>query len=412
MFLSRFFGGQHDHTRRPSTLNRRRPAVETLEGRQLLSTFTVTNNNDHGPGSFRQAILSSNATSGSAANTINFQISGGGVQTIALQSALPAVTHAVTIDGTTQPGIGTAPRIVLNGTNAGTGSAGLSLRAPHISVKDIAIDGYGEYGIAIYGDGSSEDTITDDYIGLTPAGNTAAGNGWGGILLCIGTHDNTISGNVISGNVGPGLEIHGGSFSNVVEGNLIGTNASETAALGNSTEGILITTGSYSNIIGGTTVADRNVISGNGGAGVQVDLDSDNNSVEGDLIGTNASGATTLGNTTSGVLIESGAAGNTVGGTTAAAANTIADNQDNGVAVTRAGVGNTIVGNLINANGFGRQTAGTGDGVFLMCTPTLKVLNNTIEFNHDWGILSADSGSPVLTGNVFQGNGLGNIHCS
>ena len=36
---------------------RSRPRIELMEGRQLLSTFTVSNTNDSGPGSLRQAIL-------------------------------------------------------------------------------------------------------------------------------------------------------------------------------------------------------------------------------------------------------------------------------------------------------------------------------------------------------------------
>src|SRR5207302_1671196 len=50
-----------------------RPTVEALEDRCLLATFTVTNNSDAGPGSLRDAILSSNATSPfGPANTIVF----------------------------------------------------------------------------------------------------------------------------------------------------------------------------------------------------------------------------------------------------------------------------------------------------------------------------------------------------
>ena len=81
----------------------RRPLIEALEGRQLLSSFTVSNDNDSGAGSLRQAILSSNATTGSTVNTISFKIGTGGTQTVALKSALPAITHPVVIDGTTQP---------------------------------------------------------------------------------------------------------------------------------------------------------------------------------------------------------------------------------------------------------------------------------------------------------------------
>src|SRR6516165_1149231 len=83
---------------------RRRCDIEPLEGRQMLSTFTVTNIDDSGTGSLRQAIIGSDAAKGP--NAINFNIPGGGLHTINLLSALPTITQPVTIDGTTEPGSG------------------------------------------------------------------------------------------------------------------------------------------------------------------------------------------------------------------------------------------------------------------------------------------------------------------
>ncbi len=71
MHLLRLFRRQDDFSTRRLRA-RRRPRVEALEGRQLLSSFTVTNVNDSGAGSLRQAILSSNATTGTTTNTITF----------------------------------------------------------------------------------------------------------------------------------------------------------------------------------------------------------------------------------------------------------------------------------------------------------------------------------------------------
>ena len=97
MNLQRLFG-RHElrSTRRP--LLGRRPLIEALEERQLLTTFNVTNSNDSGVGSLRAAIISSNAATGVTINTINFQIGDGGTQPIALQWASPTLTHAVTSD--------------------------------------------------------------------------------------------------------------------------------------------------------------------------------------------------------------------------------------------------------------------------------------------------------------------------
>ena len=54
--------------------------VEALEGRALLSQFVVTNLNDNGDGSLRQAIIGSNNTSGP--NEIDFATGLSGTITL------------------------------------------------------------------------------------------------------------------------------------------------------------------------------------------------------------------------------------------------------------------------------------------------------------------------------------------
>src|SRR5581483_12453310 len=82
-----------------------RPFLENLEERVLPSTHTVVNTNDSGGGSLRQAILDANGhTNSGGPDVIAFNIGGNGTQTVALASALPAVSDAVLIDGTTQAG--------------------------------------------------------------------------------------------------------------------------------------------------------------------------------------------------------------------------------------------------------------------------------------------------------------------
>src|SRR5215831_14277853 len=60
-------------------------------------TFTVTNTNDNGIGSLRQAIMDAQGNAGT--DTIRFQI-GNGPQTISPTSPLPTITDPVIIDGT------------------------------------------------------------------------------------------------------------------------------------------------------------------------------------------------------------------------------------------------------------------------------------------------------------------------
>lgn len=81
--------------RRPSTstsriahfLSRRRLQYESLEHRRLLTTLSVTNTDDSGAGSLRQAISDANATAGH--DTITFDIPGSGPHTISPLTPLP-----------------------------------------------------------------------------------------------------------------------------------------------------------------------------------------------------------------------------------------------------------------------------------------------------------------------------------
>src|SRR5256885_8093230 len=80
----------------------------------LAGTFTVTNTNDSGAGSLRQAILDANANPGT--DTIAFSIPGSGGHMIRPQSPLPQISDSVVIDGYTQPG--TSPNTLAIGDNA------------------------------------------------------------------------------------------------------------------------------------------------------------------------------------------------------------------------------------------------------------------------------------------------------
>ena len=68
----------------------------------IIGPFLVTNTNDSGLGSLRQAILNANANPG--LDTIDFAIPGLGVHTISPASALPTITDPVDINGYSQPG--------------------------------------------------------------------------------------------------------------------------------------------------------------------------------------------------------------------------------------------------------------------------------------------------------------------
>ena len=140
-----------------------------------------------------------------------------------------------------------------------------------------------------------------------------------------------------------------------MQGNFIGTNAAGTAAIQNFGEGAITIDTAADNLVGGTTVAARNLISGNFGSGVFVHAPSDSarpvrNRIQGNFIGTKIDGTTALGNGLAGVYLAT-SRNNDVGGSDPGAGNTIQFNKGNGVNVNLdAGPANSILGNSIDKN--------------------------------------------------------------
>lgn len=233
----------------------------------LPAVFLVTNNLDSGPGSFRQAILDVDATSGS--DVIRFAI-GTGMQTINLASPLPAITQPVLIDGTSQPGYSGVPLIELNGADAGPTADGLLITAGNSVVRGLVINRFSLNGIELQNNGSN--VLQGNYLGTDITGTQALGNGTG---LWIATSNNTVggtdpgSGNLIAGNRGDGIFVGNGT-ANVLQGNCIGTNAGGSVGLGNALNGVHLVNASGTTI-GGSADGASNVIAYNGNDGVLVD---------------------------------------------------------------------------------------------------------------------------------------------
>src|SRR5262249_18634623 len=229
----------------------RRLQVEFLEGRLLPSTFTVVNANDSGAGSLRAAIASVDADSASGIDTIQFAI-GSGEQTIALQSALPVIAHAVVIDGTSQPGFTNAPLIVLDGSQAGGSANGLDVEASHCQINGLVIDSFSGAGVWI-GSGSN-DRLRGNYIGVDAGGTQFGFGNNGGISIQPGVTNVVIGGqspgdgNLISANSRANVEIQGSQVQ--LLGNRIGSDASGTQPLP-SPRGVWIHGGAEGNVIGG-----------------------------------------------------------------------------------------------------------------------------------------------------------------
>jgi CSLREA domain-containing protein len=259
----------------------------------------------------RAAIQEANNTPG--ADVINFNINTlDRIATISPVSQLPEITDRVTIDGYSQPGA--SPNKLAKGTNA---------------VLKIELEG-SRAG--------------------TASGLQIDAGGSGSVVKGLAINRFTLDGIAIVRNNSNSL----GNNQNTIEGNFIGTDLGGTFDVGNGGDGVSVSSPSSSNTVGGSSPAARNLISGNGGEGVNIKANFLNpgpasfNRVMGNLIGTKKDGTTALGNSDDGVEIFF-ASNNTV------SSNTIAFNFRDGVRVFEtfgpdAANGNLLFGNSIFSN--------------------------------------------------------------
>lgn len=347
---------------------------------KAVAPILVSNTNNEGYGSLRQAILDANQSIGN--DTIAFYI-GSGHQTIIPSSPLPPIIYPVTINATTQTGYTGAPLIEIRGNGAGVGARGLYITgaANGSEVRGLIINNFSAQGIFI---DTNSVKIAGNYIGIDSSGNVAMPNGDDGVAIYSGApalstkaYGNVIGGsvaadrNVISGNRGNGIGITatagGSAYNNTVSGNYIGTNASGTSGIANGGDGLLINHSGSSaaiatgNVIGGTTTTPGgactgtcNLISGNVANGVGLWHGGVSGTVvTGNYVGTNVSGTGSIANGNIGIEVNE-APNNTVGGTIPAARNVFSGNLGAGVFITgSAATGNVIQGNYIGVGSDG-----------------------------------------------------------
>jgi Ca2+-binding RTX toxin-like protein len=261
----------------------------------LLATgIAVTNTNDSGAGSLRQALLDAESHPGS--NFIYFNIPGGSVHTLQPLSPLPTITDTIVIDGTTQPGFMATPVIQLDGSQSG-GADGLTLTASNSVVRGLDIGGF-HNGIVLTG--GSGDVLQGDYVGVDPSATTAFANSGAGIVLD-GASNNTLGGTtfatrlIVSANGGDGIDVRNGSNNNTAIGNYIGTDVNGTGVLGNGGAGVFIADSS-NNTVGGTAFNAGNIIVNNTGAGIAVTGTSTGDALRGNVLHDNVGLGIDLGN--------------------------------------------------------------------------------------------------------------------
>ena len=328
--------------------------------------FLVTSADDVNDGvcnathcSLREAIIAANSTTNlpAAPDQILFGV-GTGPITIQPTSALPTISDPAFIDGTSQPGWVDVPIVVLDG-DLSTASDGLVVTAGDSEIRGLVISGW---------------------------------------------TDPSFFGNGIV------LRTNGG---NVIAGNYVGLDSGGISADPND-NGIRIE--SSANTIGGSTIADRNVISGNqnagnNGAGIIVSLGGAN-VVAGNYIGTDAAGTGALANNI-GMLVSS-SAGNTIGGLTPAERNVISGNDIVNLFIGGStATGNDVVGNYIGPSADGDVALGNAGAGIRSRSPNnfiggdIAGAGNVISGNAGGGIEFAGDATGSPTGNVVQRNLIG-----
>jgi predicted glycoside hydrolase/deacetylase ChbG (UPF0249 family) len=388
----------------------------------LLNAYVVTSTADNAlsavtAGTLRWAITQANANAG--ADTITFNISGTagsyGEYTITTYTALPNITGAVTIDGSTQAGYSTHPLIVLDGNGGSTNGLYLSNTADGSTIRGLVIRDFSSNGIYVQA-GSDNNTIVGNYIGSFNADGSNAGTGdknvangiesYGANLTIGGTTSATR--NVISGNTTQGIYLGTGADGTVIKGNYIGTDAAGTSIFSttNGNYGITVKTSATNITIGGTATGAGNVVSGYAARGMWITT-TGSVTIQGNYVGTDYTGSVDLGNLQWGIYLDdTGTA--TIGGTATGAGNVVSGNDGGGIYASNGSV--TVQGNIIGLNAAGTaKLSNTGAGLYLDTSAASTIGGNTaaarnvISGNTTYGIdvVTGPTGGHVIKGNYI-----------
>lgn len=330
-----------------------------------LPALQVQNTNSGDPNSLDTTIayLLDHCT---GSDVITFNIPGAGPHQIDLLNSLPAINcPGATVDGYSQPGSSpnssTGPgsnanlKIFINGSSCSFCGNGLTVSAPNITVKGLAIGGFANNGLFAFGSGI---TIRGNFFGVSPSGAPAR-NGLSGVS---GTADSgSIGGptpadrNLITGSNAYGTSFGGANV--VFENNAIGGDVNGAAGIRNNAEGIYLTSGSHS--------IRNNVIAFNGTAGVTL-ASSAQATLQSNFITTNLGPGVRV-QTDSNALIANQVGGNTTGIDLSGSFNVVAGgivemNSADGIAIS--GNANRVAGSLIRANaGAGIRVLAGNDNV-------------------------------------------------
>jgi hypothetical protein len=395
---------------------------------------TIINENNSGQGSLRQFIINSNELDNSNLDQEDtpttgvsflkptetehsiFMIPGAQVHTITPTTVLPSISDPYThVTGYTQEGssqgtiAGRTNTIVISGNSSTID--GLIINANNTTISGMVIN---DFRNTITGTTARHTAfIWGNYIGSTSDGTAAMGNSGVGINLqrftdsFIGTNGDNINdeneGNLVVDSQ-QGIQLR--NISNVlVAGNIVGLDKTASYAISNRFNGIFIRDAEGINVIGfNGNLADglsdnyRNISSGNGNDGIRI-LNSDNQIVSNNYLGTNGDGTVAIGNRNFGIQLQGSSSNNILGTDSDGDEDTNEKNLISGngtgirLQVSGSGTDNLIMGNCIGTDVTGNNALGN--------------LNHGLDLNSFTHTLVGTNGDGVrdqLERNIISGN--------
>jgi hypothetical protein len=365
------------------------------------TVFTVSNTNDSGTGSLKQAITDANTTSNADANTpdmIVFDIGSGGVQTI-VTSSLPAIYDPVIIDGTTQPGYSGVPIVVVNGSHT---AIAFSITGGNTTIRGLVIEDF-SYGIRM--DNFGANLIEANYVGTDVTGSLDRAGGAQGVSMRFNSHGNTVRNNLISG-FAEGITVQ--TSENTIGDNFVGTDATGQFAIPNTIgirildDGQSIGTPVTSNLVSG------NLVSGNSNIHFFIHGNANGNLFTENLVGTDLTGTLVLGNTNVAgfriiLALDNTFEGNVVGGIS------------RGFWLSGA-QGTRIVENFIGTDVSGEIDLGNDYAITIQNGPdsNTEIVSNVIAYNQYAGVMihngtaaAGNSGNRIQANSIYSNSGLG-----
>ena len=323
---------------------------------------------------------------------------------IAPVTALPAITG----DNIYLVGDG---KIRLSGQNLGADASGLQIDGGGCIVQGLTIIDFPADGIQITGSGNG---VYACRIGTD--GTSDLGNGHYGIRIS-GGENNTVGGpydmgagildgrNIVAGNGYAGIAARNASHGTEILGNYIGTDVAGTTGIPNGKEGIYLEN-SFNCVVGGPAPGERNVISGNVDAGIEQFGSSA--VIQGNYIGVDATGNTALANGAGIVMEGEWCNGSVVGGDTEGAGNAISGNLGRGIDTI--GVDDLVVsGNYLGTNATGLAPIPNSATNIFVKRATNAQIGGTGGFEGNLVAASGEAGIVLdeVTSSTVQGNIIG-----